>query len=126
MWWYERGNSGGSCLPKEKKANMWHGRGNSGGSWPPAPSPARRPNWNVLRLYSIIRHLIIWHLKFWYVCLTKLNILPQTILCAEIWPTPFLKILISGRIYSLPHFLLNKNWFSRPINTTPGESEFPS
>ena len=36
MWWYGRGNSGGSWLPEEKKANMWHGRGNSGGSWPPA------------------------------------------------------------------------------------------
>ena len=36
MWWYERGKSGGSWLPEEKKANMWHGRGNSGGSWPPA------------------------------------------------------------------------------------------
>ena len=35
MWWYGRGNSGGSWLPEEKKANMWHGRGNSGGSWPP-------------------------------------------------------------------------------------------
>ena len=31
---------------------------------------ACRPNWNVLRLYSIIRHLIIWHLIFWYFCLT--------------------------------------------------------
>ena len=30
------GNSGGSWLPEDKKANMWHGRGNSGGSWPPA------------------------------------------------------------------------------------------
>ena len=36
MWWYGRGNSGGSWLPEEKKANMWPGRGNSGGSWPPA------------------------------------------------------------------------------------------
>ena len=36
MWWYRRGNSGGSWLPEEKKANMWPGRGNSGGSWPPA------------------------------------------------------------------------------------------
>ena len=36
MWWYGRGNSGGSWLPEQKKANMWHGRGNSGGSWPPA------------------------------------------------------------------------------------------
>ena len=36
MWWYGRGNNGGSWLPEEKKANMWHGRGNSGGSWPPA------------------------------------------------------------------------------------------
>ena len=27
----EGGNSGGSWLPEEKKANMWHGRGNSGG-----------------------------------------------------------------------------------------------
>jgi len=29
---------------------------------------ACRPNWNVLRVYSIIRHLIIWHLIFWYFC----------------------------------------------------------
>ena len=36
MWWYGRGNSGGSWLPEEKKGNMWLGRGNSGGSWPPA------------------------------------------------------------------------------------------
>jgi len=36
MWWYGRGNSGGSRLPEEKKANMWHRRVNSGGSWPPA------------------------------------------------------------------------------------------
>ena len=36
MWWYGRGNSGGSWLPEEKKANMWHGRGNSGGSLPTA------------------------------------------------------------------------------------------
>ena len=36
MWWYGRGNSGGSWLPEEKKANMWHEKGNSGGSWPPA------------------------------------------------------------------------------------------
>ena len=36
MWWYGRGNSGGSWLPEEKKANLWPGRGNSGGSWPSA------------------------------------------------------------------------------------------
>ena len=36
MWWYGRGNSCGSWLPEEEKANMWHRRGNSGGSWPPA------------------------------------------------------------------------------------------
>jgi len=36
MWWYGRGNSGGSWLPEEKKANMWNGRGNSCGSWLPA------------------------------------------------------------------------------------------
>ena len=36
MWWYGKGNSGGSWLPEEKKANMWQGRGNSDGSWPPA------------------------------------------------------------------------------------------
>ena len=35
MWWYGRGNSGGSWLPEEKKANMWPGRGNSGGAWTP-------------------------------------------------------------------------------------------
>ena len=37
MWWYGRGNSGGSWLPEEKKANMWHRRGNSGDSWPAFP-----------------------------------------------------------------------------------------
>ena len=36
MWWYGRGNSGGSWMPEEKKGNMWPGRGTSGGSWPPA------------------------------------------------------------------------------------------
>ena len=36
MYWHGRGNSGGSWLPVDKKANMWHGRGNNGGSWPPA------------------------------------------------------------------------------------------
>ena len=36
MWWHGRGNSGGSWLPEDKKANMWHGRGNSSASWPPA------------------------------------------------------------------------------------------
>ena len=36
MWWYGRGNSGGSWLPEEKKANMWSGRVKSGGSCPPA------------------------------------------------------------------------------------------
>ena len=36
MWWYGRGNGGGSWLPEEKKAKTWYGRGNSGGSWPPA------------------------------------------------------------------------------------------
>jgi len=40
MWWYARGNSGGSWLPEEKKANMWYGRRNSGGSCR-LPSPAR-------------------------------------------------------------------------------------
>ena len=36
MWWPGRGNSGGSWLPEERKANMWHWRGISGASWPPA------------------------------------------------------------------------------------------
>ena len=27
MWWYRRGNRGGSWLPEEKKANMWSGEG---------------------------------------------------------------------------------------------------
>ena len=41
MWWYGRGNSGGSWLPEEKKAIMWPGREKSGGSWPsPAPRTA--------------------------------------------------------------------------------------
>ena len=43
MWWYGRGNSGGSWLPEEKKAKMWHGRGNSGGSWLPAFPRSCRP-----------------------------------------------------------------------------------
>ena len=54
MWWYERGKSGGSWLPEEKKANMWHGRGNSGGSWPPAfPPLAAKPRAIVGRMCSI-------------------------------------------------------------------------
>ena len=36
MQWHRRGNSGGSWLPEDKKANMWRGRGIRGGSWPPA------------------------------------------------------------------------------------------
>ena len=36
MWRYGRENSGGSWLPKEKKANRWHRTGNSGALWPPA------------------------------------------------------------------------------------------
>jgi len=54
MWWYGRGNSGGSWLPEEKKANMWHervnsggswrhGRGNCGGSWPPVFPRSTKP-----------------------------------------------------------------------------------
>ena len=44
MWWYGRRNSGGSWLPKEKKANMWHGRGISGGLWPPASPRSYTPH----------------------------------------------------------------------------------
>ena len=40
MWWHGRGNSGGSWLPGDKKANMWHRRGNSGGSWLPGDKKA--------------------------------------------------------------------------------------
>jgi len=36
MWWYERGNSGDSWLPEEKKANIKPGRGISGSSRPTA------------------------------------------------------------------------------------------
>ena len=43
MWWHGRGNSGGSWLPEDKKANMWPGRGNSGGSWPTAFPRSARP-----------------------------------------------------------------------------------
>ena len=39
MWWYGRGNSGGSWLPEEKIASMWHGRGNGGRALPPAFPP---------------------------------------------------------------------------------------
>jgi len=34
MWWYGRGNSGGSWLLEEKKGNVTR-KGNRGGSWPP-------------------------------------------------------------------------------------------
>ena len=48
MWWHGRGNSGGSWLPEEKKANMWPGRGNSGGSWPPTlPRSGDRVNESI-------------------------------------------------------------------------------
>ena len=54
MWWYRRGNSGGSLLPEEKKANMWHGRGNGGGSWPPAfPRSPDRPLKQIKFLESL-------------------------------------------------------------------------
>ena len=44
MWWYARGNSGGSWLPEEKKTNMWPGRRNSGGSLPATfPRSSRGP-----------------------------------------------------------------------------------
>ena len=37
MWWYRRGNSGGSWLLEEKKLICARkGKENSGGSWPPA------------------------------------------------------------------------------------------
>ena len=45
MWWYGRGNSGGSWLTEEKKANMWPGRGNSGGTWPPAFPRSLKNSW---------------------------------------------------------------------------------
>ena len=47
MWWHGRGNSDGSWLPEDKKANMWHGRGNSGGLWPPAFSRTKLNEMNV-------------------------------------------------------------------------------
>ena len=46
MWWYGSGNSGGSWLSEEKKANMWNGRGNTGGSWPPAFPPLLLVLWH--------------------------------------------------------------------------------
>ena len=48
------GNSGGSRLPEEKKANMWPGRGNSGGSWPPAFAP-------LITIEIINTHNFIWN-----------------------------------------------------------------
>ena len=45
------------------------------------------PNWNVLRSYSIIRHLIIWHFIFWY-----LSVYP--FFYALTWPD-LLKIVLS-------------------------------
>jgi len=55
MWWYGRGNSGGSWLPEEKKANMWYGRENSGGSWPPAfPRSCNTTLKKTLAMYSYI------------------------------------------------------------------------
>ena len=53
MWWFGRGNSGGSWLPEEKKANMWPGRGNSCGSWPPAfPRSLDRGLFKVVFLFQ--------------------------------------------------------------------------
>ena len=54
MWWYGRGNSGGSWLPEEKKANMWPDRGNSGGSWPlPFPTPQTSYNLEKIELFRL-------------------------------------------------------------------------
>ena len=51
--WPGRRNSGGSWLPEEKKANMWRGRGNSGGSWPPAfPRPPAIVLYNLFGYYG--------------------------------------------------------------------------
>ena len=55
MWWYGRGNSGGSWLPEEKKANMWYGRGNSGGSWPPAFPRSLESSLNSHSLYLMCK-----------------------------------------------------------------------
>ena len=40
MWWYRRGNSSGSWLPEEKKANLWPGRENIVVAHGRLPSPA--------------------------------------------------------------------------------------
>ena len=65
MWWYGRGNSGGSWLPEEKKANMWHGRGNSGGSWPPAlqfNTELRRQSKNIYNvIFTIFQNVFYYH-----------------------------------------------------------------
>ena len=71
MWWYGRGNSGGSWLLEEKKANMCHGSGNSGGSWPPAfpRSFSAASFWQkrerVLRGEVVDPHLKYCRLNYW-------------------------------------------------------------
>ena len=62
MWCYVRGNSGGSWLPEEKKANVWHGRGNSGGSWPPAfPRSLCKANRTVRQMNDpLLRKFMYW------------------------------------------------------------------
>ena len=57
MWWYGRGNSGGSWLPDEKKANMWHGRGKSGGSW--LPAFPRSTGWMFKIFTGIFYHIVL-------------------------------------------------------------------
>ena len=65
MWGDGRGNSGGSWLPEEKKANMWHGRGNSGGSWLPAfPRSSRSTFMYALYVNTFSQNIFIHQIQY--------------------------------------------------------------
>ena len=74
------------------------------------------PNWNVLRLYSIIRHLIIWHFIFWY-----LSVYP--FFYALTWPD-LLKIVLSSRYVRLNNPSLKYQRFTSSGCRTVGIRKF--
>ena len=66
---------------------------------------ACRPNWNVLRLYSTFRPLIIWHLIFWYFCYSYITYIylvflmfGYTYLCLRVLQTEYECLLMFTHI----------------------------